>query len=105
MRIDLMSRLSGIPRYGSLPFEVGNAFSAMFKRRRISLPDAKAAVEATENLLMVDEEEFGTVAAYVEAFEALVYFPEVTRLSCRQTFRPMTMGTTGRRRRVLRRQG
>jgi predicted nucleic acid-binding protein len=29
----------------SLPIEVGNAFSAMFKRRRISLSEAKAAVE------------------------------------------------------------
>ena len=30
----------------SLPAEVGNAFSAMFKRHRISLSEAKAAVEA-----------------------------------------------------------
>lgn len=34
----------------SLPVEVGNAFSAMFKRRRISLPDAKAAVEAYKRI-------------------------------------------------------
>src|SRR5215207_9857263 len=34
----------------SLPIEVGNAFSAMFKRRRISLPDAKAAVEAYKGI-------------------------------------------------------
>jgi predicted nucleic acid-binding protein len=30
----------------SLPIEVGNAFSAMFKRQRISLSEAKAAIEA-----------------------------------------------------------
>jgi predicted nucleic acid-binding protein len=34
----------------SLPLEIGNAFSAMFKRRRISLPDAKAAVEAYKRI-------------------------------------------------------
>jgi predicted nucleic acid-binding protein len=34
----------------SLPIEVGNAFSAMFKRRRISLEDAKAAVEAYQRI-------------------------------------------------------
>lgn len=34
----------------SLPVEVGNAFSAMFKRRRISLSDAKAAVEAYKRI-------------------------------------------------------
>lgn len=34
----------------SLPVEVGNAFSAMFKRRRISLSDAKAAVEAFKGI-------------------------------------------------------
>jgi predicted nucleic acid-binding protein len=34
----------------SLPIEVGNAFSAMFKRRRISLPEAKAAVEAYKRI-------------------------------------------------------
>lgn len=30
----------------SLPIEMGNAFSALFKRRRITLSEAKAAVEA-----------------------------------------------------------
>lgn len=34
----------------SLPVEVGNAFSAMFKRRRISLADARAAVEAYQRI-------------------------------------------------------
>lgn len=34
----------------SLPIEVGNAFSAMFKRRRISLSGAKAAVEAYKRI-------------------------------------------------------
>jgi predicted nucleic acid-binding protein len=34
----------------SLPVEVGNAFSAMFKRRRISLSEAKAAVEAFKRI-------------------------------------------------------
>src|SRR5262245_22141446 len=34
----------------SLPVEVGNAFSAMFKRRRISLGDAMAAVEAYQRI-------------------------------------------------------
>ncbi|HEX7185683.1 MAG TPA: type II toxin-antitoxin system VapC family toxin [Thermoanaerobaculia bacterium] len=34
----------------SLPIEVGNAFSAMFKRRRISLSEAKAAVEAYKRI-------------------------------------------------------
>ena len=34
----------------SLPIEVGNAFSAMFKRRRISLAEAKAAVEAYKRI-------------------------------------------------------
>jgi predicted nucleic acid-binding protein len=34
----------------SLPVEVGNAFSAMFKRRRISLEGAKAAVEAYQRI-------------------------------------------------------
>lgn len=34
----------------SLPIEVGNAFSAMFKRRRITLPEAKAAVEAYKRI-------------------------------------------------------
>ena len=34
----------------SLPLEVGNAFSAMFKRRSISLAEAKAAVEAYKRI-------------------------------------------------------
>ena len=34
----------------SLPLEVGNAFSAMFKRRSISLAEAKAAVEAYKQI-------------------------------------------------------
>lgn len=34
----------------SLPLEVGNAFSAMFKRRSISLSEAKAAVEAYKRI-------------------------------------------------------
>ncbi len=34
----------------SLPIEVGNAFSAMFKRRRISLSEAKAAIEAYKRI-------------------------------------------------------
>jgi predicted nucleic acid-binding protein len=34
----------------SLPSEVGNAFSAMFKRRRISLKEAKAAVAVYERI-------------------------------------------------------
>jgi len=34
----------------SLPIEVGNAFSAMFKRRRISLNQAKAAVEIYQHI-------------------------------------------------------
>ena len=34
----------------SLPIEVGNAFSAMFKRRRISLSEAKAAVEVYKRI-------------------------------------------------------
>jgi predicted nucleic acid-binding protein len=34
----------------SLPIEVGNAFSAMFKRRRISLKQAKAAVEIYQHI-------------------------------------------------------
>ena len=34
----------------SLPIEVGNAFSAMFKRKRISLDQAKAAVKAYQQI-------------------------------------------------------
>ncbi len=34
----------------SLPVEVGNAFSAMFKRRQISLLEAKAAVDAYKRI-------------------------------------------------------
>lgn len=34
----------------SLPVEVGNAFSAMFKRGRISLREAKAAVEVFQRI-------------------------------------------------------
>ncbi len=34
----------------SLSVEIGNAFSAMFKRRRISLLEAKAAVEAYKHI-------------------------------------------------------
>ena len=34
----------------SLPAEMGNAFSAMFKRRRISLLEAKAAIEAYKRI-------------------------------------------------------
>lgn len=34
----------------SLPIEVGNAFSAMFKRGRISLQQAQAAVEAYQRI-------------------------------------------------------
>jgi predicted nucleic acid-binding protein len=34
----------------SLPAEIGNAFSAMFKRHRISLSEAKAAVEAYKRI-------------------------------------------------------
>jgi predicted nucleic acid-binding protein len=34
----------------SLPVEVGNAFSAMFKRSRISLSDARAAVETYQRI-------------------------------------------------------
>ena len=34
----------------SLPAEMGNAFSAMFKRRRISLEEAKAAIEAYKRI-------------------------------------------------------
>jgi predicted nucleic acid-binding protein len=34
----------------SLPAEIGNAFSAMFKRRRISLPEARAAIEAYKRI-------------------------------------------------------
>jgi predicted nucleic acid-binding protein len=34
----------------SLPVEVGNAFSAMFKRKRISLEDAKAAAAAYQQI-------------------------------------------------------
>ena len=34
----------------SLPVEVGNAFSAMFKRRRISLGGAMSAVEAFQRI-------------------------------------------------------
>jgi len=34
----------------SLPIEVGNAFSSMFKRRTISLPEAKTAVEAFKRI-------------------------------------------------------
>jgi len=34
----------------SLPVELGNAFSAMFKRHRISLSEAKAAVEAYKRI-------------------------------------------------------
>lgn len=31
---------------GCLPWEVGNAFSAMFKRQRVSVDDALAALDA-----------------------------------------------------------
>jgi predicted nucleic acid-binding protein len=34
----------------SLPVEVGNAFSAMFKRKRISLEEAKAAIAAYQQI-------------------------------------------------------
>jgi predicted nucleic acid-binding protein len=34
----------------SLPVELGNAFSAMFKRGRISLAEAKAAIEAYQQI-------------------------------------------------------
>ncbi len=34
----------------SLPIEIGNAFSAMFKRRRISLEQAKRAVDAYQKI-------------------------------------------------------
>jgi predicted nucleic acid-binding protein len=34
----------------SLPIEIGNAFSAMFKRGRISLDDAMAAIEAYHSI-------------------------------------------------------
>lgn len=34
----------------SLPAEIGNAFSAMFKRRRISLLEAKAAIDAYKRI-------------------------------------------------------
>jgi predicted nucleic acid-binding protein len=34
----------------SLPIEIGNAFSAMFKRKRISLDQAKAAVKAYQQI-------------------------------------------------------
>jgi predicted nucleic acid-binding protein len=36
----------------SLPIEIGNAFSAMFKRGRISLKDAEAAVEAYQKIVV-----------------------------------------------------
>jgi predicted nucleic acid-binding protein len=36
----------------SLPIEMGNAFSAMFKRRRISLDEARAAVDAYRRIVI-----------------------------------------------------
>ena len=59
---------------GSIPWEIGNAFSAMIRQRRLSVTDAQRGVEILEGIplqyLDVDMLNVLSIAAEVNAYDA-----------------------------------
>ena len=63
---------------GSIPWEIGNAFSAMIKQRRVRVADAQRAMEILESVPLqyvnVDMANALSIAAQVNAYAYDAYF-------------------------------
>ena len=63
---------------GSIPWEIGNAFSAMIRQRRVSLADAQRGIEILDGIpiqyVNVDMSNVLSIAALVNAYAYDAYF-------------------------------
>lgn len=63
---------------GSIPWEIGNAFSAMIRQRRVSLADAQRGIEILDGIpiqyVNVDMSNVLSIAAHVNACAYDAYF-------------------------------
>ena len=63
---------------GSIPWEIGNAFSAMIRQRRVSLADAQRGIEILDGIpiqyVNVDMSNVLSIAAHVNAYAYDAYF-------------------------------
>ena len=63
---------------GSIPWEIGNAFSAMIRQRRVSVADAQRGMEILDGIplqyVSVDMSNVLSVAAEVNAYAYDAYF-------------------------------
>ncbi len=63
---------------GSIPWEIGNAFSAMIRQRRVSLADAQRGMEILDGIpiqfVNVDMSNVLSIAAQVNAYAYDAYF-------------------------------
>jgi len=88
----------------SLHWEVGNALSALFKRRRIDLGQARAALESYENIpLRVAEVELGASLALADAHGVYAYDAYV--IECARRYQTPLLSLDGPQCRVARQEG
>ena len=63
---------------GSIPWEIGNAFSAMIRQRRVSVADAQRGMEILDGIplqyVSVDMSNVMSIAAQVNAYAYDAYF-------------------------------
>ena len=63
---------------GSIPWEIGNAFSAMLRRRRVSVADAQRGMEILDDIpiqyVSVDMSNVMSIAAAVDVYAYDAYF-------------------------------
>lgn len=78
----------------SLPVEVGNAFSAMFKRKRISLEEAKSATAAYQQIpIRLTEIDLGRALELSHQLEIYAY--DAYLIACSLQFRAPLLTVDG----------
>ncbi|MDP2856754.1 MAG: type II toxin-antitoxin system VapC family toxin [Bacillota bacterium] len=88
----------------TLPWEVGNALSALFKRARLSLLQAKSAVDSFERIAL-RLADVDLLAAVELAEKHRIYAYDAYVLECARRYRTPLLSLDGPQREVGRRMG
>ncbi len=88
----------------SLHWEVGSALSALFKKRRIDLAQARAALESYERIpLRIAEVELGASLALADAYRVYAYDAYV--IECARSYQTPLLSLDGPQCTVAREEG
>ncbi|MGE0158628.1 MAG: type II toxin-antitoxin system VapC family toxin [Gemmatimonadales bacterium] len=88
----------------TLYWEVGNALSALFKRRRIDLGQARAALKSLDDIA-IRLADVDVVASVALAHEQSIYAYDAYVLECARRYRTPLLSLDGSQREVARKLG